>query len=171
MTNLKRNNLYNYFFIYLIIISTGCQTTQDFKLQTIVADEVVLIETKPNRIQHECYFLNAEKENNWRYQYMMYILNEKNDVIPIMYPTNQDRDQCFKHLHLVEKILKINSTIRICSQGIMSLSQDAQVIEEPHDFGKFGKFKSNYDALTFNTFCNSQECIRLKDTWTYECPD
>lgn len=64
MKNLKKSNLV---FVVLIFFACGCQTTHHFKMTTLEKEELNVVEIDRNRVIQECYFMNAEKENNWRH--------------------------------------------------------------------------------------------------------
>lgn len=115
--------------------------------------------------------MNAEKENNWRHQYSLNILNEKNEVISAFYPTNQGISECMAHLKKVEKILKNQTRVRLCVRDRLEKLIDDKSKTEIHDFGALGKYESPYYALTFDTICNSKECYSISDNWTKTCPD
>ena len=75
MSNLKNSLL----FLVLSALVSGCQSIQKFKMITLEKEELHIIETDSNRVIQECYFMNAKNENNWRHQYSLNMLNEKND--------------------------------------------------------------------------------------------
>lgn len=166
MKNLIRNSFA--FFIFLILLCS-CQSTQKFKI-TALKKELNIVEIDSNRIIQECYFMNAEKENNWRHQYILNMLNEKNEVIPVFYPINQEKSVCLDHLKKIEKILKREPRVRLCVRDRLERIPDDESESEVHDFGQLGKHESPYHALTFDTICNSKECYSISDTWTYTCP-
>jgi hypothetical protein len=166
MQNLRINNSILLVFIALFC---GCQSTQSFKITTFEKEELHIVEIDSNRIIQECYFMNAEKENNWRHQYILYLLNENNEVIPVYNPTNQDRTYCLAHLKKVEKVLKGAPRVRLCVRDKLEKITDGSA-PEVHDFGALGKQESPYHALTFDTICNDIDCFSISDTWTYTCP-
>ncbi|MES2803713.1 MAG: hypothetical protein V4654_14570 [Bdellovibrionota bacterium] len=47
----------------------------------------------------------------------MYILNDKNEVIPVMHSLNQDKTSCETQIQKVKKILKKSSEVKICLRG------------------------------------------------------
>ncbi len=154
-----------------LAMTTSCQTTGLFRMKTLGDKELHIVDVESNRIIHKCHFMNAEKENNWRHQYALYILNDLNEVIPVLYPTNQDDSQCLAHKKKVTKILQNGPRIKLCLRGDLETTTEKNVIKEVHDFGKLGKHKSPYYSLTFDTICNSKDCYSISDTWTYTCPD
>lgn len=83
-----------------------------FKMTTL-EKELHILEIDSNRIIQECYFMKAEKENNWRHQYSLNMLNEKNEVIPAFYPTNQGKPECLAHMKKVTKILKNSDRVKM----------------------------------------------------------
>lgn len=167
MKNLKRNN---YLFSIFLILLCSCQSTQKFKMTTLEKKELNIIDVDTNRIIQECYFMNAERENKWRHQYILNILNEKNEVIPVHYPTNQGKPECLAHLKKVEKILKKERRVRLCVRNRLEKMNMDDSPPEFYDFGALGKHESPYYSLTFDTICNSKECFSISDTWTYTCP-
>ncbi|MBC7419113.1 MAG: hypothetical protein H7328_00145 [Bdellovibrio sp.] len=167
MANLRINN----FFLINVIFIASCQSSQNFKMVTLEKNELHTIEIASNRIVQECYFMNAEKENKWRYQYSLNMLNEKNEVVSAFYPTNQGKQECLAHLKKVEKILKAESKVRLCVRDKLKKMIDDDSDPEFHDFGNLGKHESPYYALTFDTICNSKKCYSISDTWTQTCPD
>lgn len=151
----------------VLILLSACQTTRDFEIKNDAQEELNIIKVTKNRIIYECYFVNAELENKWRHQYFMYILNDKNVVLTVMYPTNQDKSSCQKHMKKVEKILREENQVTFCIRGNL---KPADYDKDLYDFGALGKHKSVYDPLTFDTICNSKKCYSLSDTWTTTCP-
>ncbi len=166
MTSLRRNNLV---LLFLASLFCGCQSTQKFKITTDDKNELHVVEIDSNRINHECYFMNAEKENNWRHQYILNMLTEKNEVIPVFNPTNQGKPECLAHLKKVEKVLKNTSRVKLCVRDKLEKITDGSN-PEVHDFGLLGKHESHYHALTFDTICSAKECYSISDTWTHICP-
>jgi hypothetical protein len=154
----------------IFFLSIGCQSTKHFEMTPSSKPDLYVIKTDSNRVVHECYFMNAEKENNWRHLYTMNILGNNNDVIPIYYPVNQDADECKAHIKKVEKVLKKSNQVRLCARGKLDLITDGTKIETL-DFGPLGKHDSHFHALTFDTICNDKECVSISDTWTYTCPE
>lgn len=167
MKNLKRNKSS---LLIVLIFVYGCQSTATFKIKTFEQEELHVVEIDSNRITQECYFMNAEKENKWRHQYILNLLNDKNEVIPVYNPTNQGIDECMAHFKKVEKVLKIEPRVKLCVRDKLEKRTDKETVLVPHDFGSLGKYKSTYHALTFDTICNSQTCHSISDTWTRTCP-
>lgn len=167
MENLKRSNLV---LTLIVAMAVGCQSTKSFQMTTDEKKELHIIEIDTNRITQECYFMNAEKENNWRHQYILHILNQQNEVISLYNPTNQGKQECLAHLNKVQKILKQELRVKLCARDILEKRTDEEVISKTLDFGPLGKHKSPYDGITFDKVCNSKECYSISDTWTYTCP-
>jgi len=110
MLNLRSNLL------LICLLICACQSTNHFKLKTFhtSGDDLHVIEVKSDRVRQECLFFNAEAENNWRYQYLMYVLNDKNEMLEIMQPTHQDKDSCYSQVREIEKLLRSESQVRLC---------------------------------------------------------
>lgn len=160
------------FLLFLFLLIFGCQSTVSFYLKTIPSidqnkvNDLHVIEAGSNRIVHQCLFLNAEAENNWRHQYFMYILNDKNEVIEIMQPTNQDKDSCYVQLNKIEKILKSKSNIKICARDELKIDLQNTTIS----FGVLGSHKVSYEALTLDRICGAELCFKNEDIWSNSCP-
>ena len=167
MENLKRSSSV---LILIISLAIGCQSNKSFQITTDEKKELHIIEIDTNRITQECYFMNAEKENNWRHQYVLHILNKQNEVISLYNPTNQGKQECLAHLNKVRKILKKELRVKLCARDILEKRNNKEVIPETLDFGPLGKHKSPYNGITFDSICNSKECYSISDTWTYTCP-
>lgn len=165
MKNLRKNSFFILIFTTLIF---SCQNVQTFKMKNH-EKEIHTVEIDSNRIIQECHFMNAEKENQWRHQYVLYMLDAKNEVIPVYYPTNQDKSTCSDQLKVIEKILKKESPVRLCVRDRLEKIDDGSA-PEIHSFGPLGKHESPYHGLTFDTICNSKKCYSISDTWTYTCP-
>ena len=167
MINLKINCLILPLILFLFF---GCQHSEKFKLKSDFEKELHVIEIDSSRITHECYFMNAEKENNWRYLYTLNMLTEDNEVISAYNPTNQGKPECLAQFRKVEKVLEKEPRVKLCVRDKLEKISNPELIIETHDFGPLGKHKSQYDALTFDTICNSKECFSISETWNYTCP-
>lgn len=167
MPNLK-NRFYTFIFIFFL---GGCKTNAAFEINSFDtktgSNELHILSVNSNHVKQECIFLNAEAENKWRHQYMMYILNKDNEVIPVMYSIHQEKSVCLEHLKKVEKILRKQSNVKMCLRG--SLTKDL-TSSESQDFGAFGKRRITFESLTFDSICVSKECYSVNDTWTETCP-
>lgn len=169
MANLKKRN---FVFVLIGFVLSSCQNGKVFEMNDSNGKELYVVEIDSNRIIHECYFVNAEKENKWRHQYFMYLLTDKNEVIPVMNPTNQDKHNCSIHLKKVERVLRKEPKVRLCvRETLKRIVDDGKTIYTPNDFGPLGIHKDTYHALTFDTICNSKDCYSTSDTWTYTCPE
>jgi hypothetical protein len=104
--------------------------------------ELYVVEIESKRLIHECYFMNAKEENNWRHQYSLNMLNEKNE-----------------------------SKVRLCLKGNLEIIKKKKYDPGIYDYGSLGIHESPYYALTFDSICNSRECYSISDPWTYTCPN
>ncbi|OQW53712.1 MAG: hypothetical protein A4S09_06590 [Proteobacteria bacterium SG_bin7] len=93
MRNLKSSSLFLLLFGTLV---SACQSTKNFRLETVhdQKGDLHIIHTNSDRVRQRCLFLNAEGDNNWRYQYFMYLLSDKDEVLEIMKSTHTDGDFC-----------------------------------------------------------------------------
>lgn len=169
MKNLKNNSIFLSLYSFII----GCQSAPVFNIDTVhtEADDLHIIQTRSNRIQQKCLFLNAEVENNWRHQYFMYVLNDKNEVLEIMQPTNQDKDTCLSQVRKVEKILQSESQVKICARDELKINiQDSESQNVFVQFGSLGSRKVAYESLTLDSICNSKKCLSNNEVWVNTCP-
>ncbi len=164
MTNLKNNLL------FLFLLLSGCQTPKPFEIKSFEKEELHIVKVSSDRVKQECYFLNAEKENKWRHQYFLYILNNGNEVIAAMHPINQDDDQCRIQKTKIEKILKEDSKVTLCLRDVLIKNSEKSTPDIYIDFGSYGKHSSSYTYLTLDTICNSKQCFSISETWTDTCP-
>jgi hypothetical protein len=167
-------NLKNSLFFMACALTFGCQTSKVFEIKTHLdkdgsgrLSDLQVVSINSDRIRHECYFMNAETENNWRHQYFMYILNDKNEVISAMYPTNQDDEDCLSHLKKVEKVFKKVSKVKMCLRGEYKKISE---LNELYDFGQLGQHKESYSPMNFDSICSEKECYSVNETWTKTCP-
>ena len=158
--------------ISLYLFIAGCQSTPIFNIETFhsKADDLHIIRVRSDRVRQNCLFLNAEAENNWRHQYFLYILNDKNEVLEIMHSTNQDKDSCSSQIHRIDKILQSESQVKICARDKLVKIQDARKQKAPPRAGSHGNHKVAYEALTLDSICNAKECFSNNEPWTNTCP-
>ena len=151
-----------------MICLSACQSIPRFKMTKLENEELYVIEIDSQRVIQECHFMNAEKENKWRHQYILNMLSEENEVVPAFYPTNQSKTECQDHLKKVEMVLNKEARFRLCVRGLLEKMVNDK--SEFYDFGVLGKYGSPFYALTFDTICNSKECYSIGETWTETCP-
>jgi hypothetical protein len=62
---------------------SACQSTSGFRSETFHdrAGDFHIIYTNSDRVQEKCLLLHAEEENNWRHQYILYVLSDKNELL------------------------------------------------------------------------------------------
>ena len=173
MQNLKINLLFLSFCFFM----SACQSTQVFNLKTFPAakqsnlDDRHVIQVSSDRVRQKCLFFNAEAENNWRHQYLMYVLSDKNEVLEIMQPTNQDKDSCYSQVHKIEKILRSEPKVKVCARDELKKSvSDPGSKNEFIQFGLLGNHGVTYDSLTLDSICNSKDCLSNNDIWVNTCP-
>jgi len=166
----------NYFFAILFSLASACQSTQTFDLQTFPADQgsnlddLHIVSVDSNRIQQKCLFFNAEAENKWRHQYLMYVLNSRGEVFEIIHPFNQDEASCQSQVRKIEKVLKADR-VRICVRNELKLVPEEQITQtEVIQFGPLGHHKIRYESLTLDSICNSDKCFSNNDIWVNTCP-
>lgn len=167
-----KNLINKIFLILFILLITSCVTRAVFEIKSFEKsegdDDFHVITVDSDRVKQECVFLNAEAENKWRHQYMMYVLNSKNEVIPIIYSLHQEKSVCLAHLKKVEKILKKNVQVEVCARDKFQIDVTSE--ERAQDFGRLGKHHVHYDYLTFDSICSSKECYRVNEASTKTCP-
>jgi hypothetical protein len=169
MRHLKSNSI-----IWLLcFFIAGCQVAPIYNLETIHTngDDLHVILVKSDRVQQKCLFFDAEAENNWRHQYFMYILSDKNEALEIMQSTNQDRDTCKAQVNAIEKILQSEPQVKLCVRGeLKTSSQETKTENGPIPFGRLGNHKISYESLTLDSVCNSKKCISNNRVWVNTCP-
>ncbi|AZZ38140.1 hypothetical protein CIK05_15465 [Bdellovibrio sp. qaytius] len=167
MQNLK-NSVYLSFFIFLLF---GCKSNDAFRIDSFdtksYPKELHVLTVASNHVKQECLFLNAEAENKWRHQYMMYILNNNSEVIPVMYSIHQEKSVCLEHLKKVEKILNKHTQVKMCLRDVLKKDPTNNEIQ---DFGSLGKHPVTFESLTFDSICSSKDCYSVNDSWTETCP-
>lgn len=165
------------FQLSLCFFISACQSTKVFNLETLPVEKksnqnnLHVIYVNSDRVQQKCLFFNAEAENNWRHQYLIYVLDEKNEVLEIMQPTNQDKDSCYSQVRAIEKILQSQSVVKMCVRDELKKN-----IQNPGDqngfiqFGPLGSHKITYEALTLDSICSSKKCFSNNEMWVNTCP-
>lgn len=171
--NLKSNS----FLFFLCLFISACQSTGAFHLKTFPgakqdkAHNLHIIQVNSDRVRQNCFFLNAEAENNWRHQYFMYILNDKNEVLEIMQPTHLDKDSCDSQFHKIEKLLRSDSKVSVCVRDeLKKYIQNSENQKEGIQFGSLGNHQVNYNPLTLDSVCNSKKCFSNNEVWVNTCP-
>ncbi len=162
----------------IFIIFTGCQTNPVYSIKTISdpADpsnksfDLQVIHVNSNRIKQECYFVNAESDQNWRHQYFLYILKDNNTVMTLMHPFNQDDDQCNEQLTKIANILKVNSSVKICARDELKVDTESVESKIKHDFKNLGSYPESGEILTLDRICGSKSCFSNSKIWTTTCP-
>ena len=169
MRHLKSNSMV----LLLCVLVAGCQSAPIFNLKTFHTngDDLHVIFVNSDRVQQKCLFFDAEAENNWRHQYLMYILSDKNEALEIMQSTNQDKDTCKAQVKAVEKILQSEPQVKLCVRGELKPSpQDPKIQNKPIQFGRLGDHKISYESLTLDSICNSRKCFSNNSVWVNTCP-
>lgn len=152
---------------------TGCQSHQVYEIKTFSMDgsELHIINVSSDRISQKCLFFNAEAENNWRHQYFLYILNDKNEVLEAMQSTNTDKETCHLQLTKVKKILESTPQVRLCIRDDLKTSRHkAQDPAESIQFGELGQHRVVYEMLTFDSICGSKKCLSDNAAWINTFP-
>ncbi len=101
----------------------------------------------------------------------MYVLNDKNAVLEIMQPTNQDKESCYSQVRTIEKILQSESQVKICARDELKTNiQDSGSQNEFVQFGSLGSRKIVYESLTLDSICSSKKCLSNNEMWVNTCP-
>jgi hypothetical protein len=169
MRHLKNNSLV----LLLCFFISGCQSASVYNHKTFHtnADDLHVIFVNSDRVQQKCLFFDAEAENNWRHQYLMHILSDRNEVLEVMQSTNQDKDTCEKQVNAIEKILRFEPQIKLCVRGELKTSpQDSKSQNRPIRFGGLGDHKIAYEPITLDSACNSKRCVSNNNVWVNTCP-
>lgn len=166
-------NLKNSLFLFLLgSLISGCQSTKAFRLETYPdpKGDLHIIHANSNRVQQKCLFMNAEGDNSWRHQYLMYVLSDKHEVLEIMDSTHIDGDSCHSKFHAVEKLLETEPQVKICVRDELRKIQVCDAQKALISFGSLGKYKLTQEGLTFDTICNSKKCVGDNSAWVDTCP-
>jgi hypothetical protein len=163
-------NLRNNLITFLFILVAGCQSAPVFEVQTFLAppetklDDRHVIRIQSNRVQQQCLFLSAEAENRWRHQYFLYLLTDKNEVLPVMYNINQDGEGCQKQIKKIQKILNQELEVKVCANS--QLNKRSNEVDRENwivQFERLGSHKVIYDALFLDAICNSKNCFAYNE--------
>lgn len=173
MLSLKNSS----FLLSLCFFVSACQSTKAFNIKTFhevnqdSTHDLHIIQVGSSRVQQKCLFFDAEAENKWRHQYFMYILNDKNEALEIMQPTNQDKASCYSQIYKIERVLQSEQRVTLCVRDELKRNiQDLKDQDELIQFGSLGNHKIAYEALTLDSVCNSKECFSNNDIWVNTCP-
>lgn len=159
--------------ILFCIFASGCLSTKAFDIRTehIEGLNFQIIDVASNRVRQECIFLDAEAENNWRHQYLMFVLNDRNQVLEIAYDINMDKESCREQIAEVQKILKTDPYVKLCARDeLKEKTSEKGSWEDKVEFRSFGVHQVHFESLTFDSICNSKTCYGDNSAWTYTCP-
>lgn len=167
MKNLK-NNLFS-ILLFCFFVS-ACQSANKFNLKTF-GNDLHVIRVNSNHVRQKCLFYNTEGDNNWRHLYLMFVLNDKNEVLEIMQPTDQDKNSCYSQLHKIEKILEQESQVRICVRSeLKRTDKNSEKENKTVQFGVLGAHDIAYESLTLDSICNSKTCMSNNYIFANTCP-
>ncbi len=168
-----KNLTSKFFSVLSLFLLLACESA--YKMETVIRsnsshlDDLFIIDANKNRVYQECYYLNADGENEWRYQYFMYILNGKNEVITIMQPTNQDKESCQSQIRKIDIILKKQSHVKVCARGNLKIENN-ESLTEFINFPQFGKHKTIYKSLSLDSICSGSKCVSNNEVYVDTCP-
>lgn len=172
-----RNLRSNFLSLALCFLVSACQSAKIFSLKTFPAvkqshlNDLHVIRVNSDRIRQKCLFFNAKAENNWRHQYLMYVLNDKNEVLEIMQPTNQDKNSCDSQVRTIEKILQAEVQVNLCVRDELKKDdEDSKNLDKFIQFGSLGSHRVAYEPLTLDSICNSKKCLSNNEVWVNTCP-
>lgn len=166
-------NLRNRFSLWgFVIVISACQSLPIFQMESFrdSNEELHIVRVNSHRVQQKCLFMNAEGDNSWRHQYLMYILNEKSEVMEIMAATHMDRESCYNRLNAIDKILKSELNVKVCARDEIKTKSSAGNQKKLVSFGSLGQHPVTQDGLTFDTICSSKKCVGDNSAWVKTCP-
>jgi hypothetical protein len=100
----------------------------------------------------------------------MYLLSDKNEVLPIMYAINQEGSVCEEQFKKIQKILTQASEVKICANNeITKEIKEDEHFDRPIEFGPLGRHQVVYDALFLDSICNSKTCLVYDENKTDSC--
>lgn len=162
-------NLKNKCFIFAVLTLTiGCQSLRVFQIDNF--DDLHVITTNANRVNQKCVFLDAEAENKWRHQYVMYLLDDRNQAIEVLQSTHMDKDSCLSQVNEVQKVLKHDRTVKVCVRDKLVKLETSDSKRDSVLFGPLGSHSVAFNPLTFDTICNSKKCVGDNAAWVKTCP-
>lgn len=165
-----KNNL---FILLSFQIFSACQTSRDFKIQSLPDEpnDLYVIQAKSSQIYQRCLFLNAEDESNWRHQHYIYILSDKKEIYEIMQPHHQDRETCYSQMKKIETILQTESQVKLCIRDKLEENlQDSKSLDVITQLDKVEVGGATYESQTLDSICNSKKCFSNNDLWVNTCP-
>ncbi len=167
-------NLKNSFLVVLIFaFHISCQTTTNYKKQSMQIEglDYHIVNVSPERISQKCLYLGGEDGNEWRHQYLMFVLTDKNEVLEVEYPFNMDKKYCKKKTAEINKILNNSENVKMCIRNELKGKQsENESWEDEASFGPLGKHKIKYKTLHFDSICNSKKCYGDNTFYTHTCP-
>lgn len=96
--------------LFWLSISYATQNEKKFSIYSFPSkhdlDAFQIVTVSSDRILQKCIFLNAEAENKWRHLYFIFILNDKNEAIQVMYPLDVDISTCVALKKKIKQIYK-----------------------------------------------------------------
>ncbi len=167
MKNLRSN----LFVFLLLMVLVSCKSQAALEIHSFDSKgetkdlQVVTLNSKS--IVQKCIFLNAEDENQWRHDYVMYILNEHQEVIPVMSSLHLAKSVCKEQIKKIKKILNKYQQVKLCLRGKIKAESTSN---EFVDFGKQGKPPIKYESLIFDSICSTNDCYSVNEAWTETCP-
>ena len=71
--------------LLIALMCLSCVTKKTFDITSTNgkngSENFHVVTTSSSHIMQECVFLNAEDENRWRHQYVMYVLNDQKEIL------------------------------------------------------------------------------------------
>jgi hypothetical protein len=133
-------------------------------------EDLYVVTTKANRVRQKCVFLDAEAENKWRYQYVMYLLDGKNKVIEVLQSTHLDKGSCYSQINEIEGLLQKDLSVRVCIRNHLEKMDSADEQRDLVSFDSLGNHQVAYKPLTLDSICNSKKCVGDNSAWVKTCP-
>lgn len=158
--------------LLLGFVLMGCQSTNSFRMESIPdpGGNLTVIHTASARIRQECVFLDAEGDNSWRHLYIMYVLNDRNEVLEVFNWNHVDLDYCRRVVRETEKLLRDEPQVRICSRFDPKPLEGPEARDKTISFGALGRHPVTHGRLVLDSICNSQSCVGDNGRWKNTCP-
>lgn len=163
ITRLLKGN--NVFTALLFLSVTGCATSS-YRIANKSGGQYELL-TTPDRVLLKCE--NLETEDIVSYGFSIFVLDEKNTVLPVVQTNRIGKANCDKRVREIGKILKRGKSIYIA--GIGDLEEPRKMLKASYLFSKHGTFQDNGRMLQFHAIANEHgDCFDAYSGSRKPCP-
>ncbi len=149
MTSLRISN----FFLLILVVLVGCASSS-YKIDSQAEGRTQLLVT-PNRVILECYRLtDYTGDIKDAHLFSMNVLDETKTVLTVSQGNILGKEDCFRRINKIGKILKSGNKIFIGGMG--SLEKPRETSERRYSFPGLGQFPENGRNLQFMVVWNDK---------------